>query len=201
MPRIIAGVAGSLQLRTPASGTRPTSDRVREGIFSALEARGVLVGARVLDLYAGTGALGLEAISRGARSAVLVERSGGALGALRHNVGVVTGALRGVRSDPAPLSVSVVGRPVHGYLTSLVAGDVAAPTLVFLDPPYELLDDEVADELRLLAGRAAAGATIVLERSARGPAPRVPPGIDLIRSRDYGETRVHLLTVSGAPSS
>ncbi|WP_375399466.1 RsmD family RNA methyltransferase [uncultured Amnibacterium sp.] len=203
MPRIIAGAAGSLQLRTPRSGTRPTSDRVREGIFSALEARGVLDGARVLDLYAGSGALGLEAVSRGAASAVLVERSGGALAVLRQNVRVVTDALP---EADRPL-VTVVGRPVHTYLTSLPVlaslpalasmplGDAAAPTLVFLDPPYDLPDTEVADDLRLLAVRAADDATLVLERSARGPSPHLPPEIESVRSRDYGETRVHLLTV------
>lgn len=197
MPRIIAGAAGSLQLRTPRSGTRPTSDRVREGIFSALEARGVLDGARVLDLYAGSGALGLEAVSRGAASAVLVERSGGALAMLRRNVRVVTDALPAAERP----AVTVVGRPVHTYLTSLPSpafpdvGDAAAPTLVFLDPPYDLPEAEVADELRLLAVRAADGATLVLERSARSPVPHLPPGIESVRSRDYGETRVHLLTV------
>lgn len=197
VPRIIAGAAGSLQLRTPRSGTRPTSDRVREGMFSALEARGALAGARVLDLYAGSGALGLEAISRGARSAVLVERDGGAVEVLRHNVRVVAGAL----SDADPPTISVVRRAVHGYLTTLVAGDARAPTLVFLDPPYDLPEEEVADELRLLAVRATAGATIVLERSTRGPALQLPPGVDPIRTRDYGETRVHLLTAVGAPTS
>lgn len=191
VPRIIAGAAGSLQLRTPRSGTRPTSDRVREGIFSALEARGVLTGARVLDLYAGSGALGLEAVSRGAASAVLVERGGAALAVLRQNISVVTAAL----PEAQPPAVTVVGRPVRTYLASLLAGDAAAPTLVFLDPPYDLPDTEVADDLRLLAARAADDATLVLERSARGPAPHLPPGILLIRTRDYGETRVHLLTV------
>ncbi|MFT4307055.1 MAG: RsmD family RNA methyltransferase, partial [Microbacterium sp.] len=76
MTRIIAGIAGGTRLDVPARGTRPTSERVRESMFGALETAGALHGARVLDLYAGSGALGLEALSRGARSVDLVERAG-----------------------------------------------------------------------------------------------------------------------------
>ena len=85
MTRIIAGFAGSLSLQVPRSGTRPTSDRVREAIFSALEARDAIDGAAVLDLYAGSGALGLEAASRGAAEAVLVERAKPAADVCRRN--------------------------------------------------------------------------------------------------------------------
>ena len=107
VPRIIAGWAGSLQLRTPPTGTRPTSDRVREAVFSALEAADALGGARVLDLYAGSGALGLEAVSRGAASAALVDRAGGAATALRHNVGLV-----GRAAPDGAFDVTVVQRVV-----------------------------------------------------------------------------------------
>jgi 16S rRNA (guanine966-N2)-methyltransferase len=89
MTRIVAGFAGSLTLAVPKTGTRPTSDRVREAIFSALEARDALRFARVLDLYAGTGGLGLEAASRGARSVVLVEKSQSAALMCRKNTEAV----------------------------------------------------------------------------------------------------------------
>ncbi|MDQ1512575.1 MAG: rRNA (guanine966-N2)-methyltransferase, partial [Microbacteriaceae bacterium] len=87
VPRIIAGWAGSLTLAAPPNGTRPTSDRVREAMFSALEARDAIRGAAVLDLYAGSGALGFEAVSRGAASAVLVDRADAAAKAMRENLG------------------------------------------------------------------------------------------------------------------
>jgi 16S rRNA (guanine966-N2)-methyltransferase len=89
--RIIAGFAGSLTLKVPSSGTRPTSDRVREAIFSALTARGALDDARVLDLYAGSGALGLEAASRGASAVTLVEKSPAAAQICRINAALVAG--------------------------------------------------------------------------------------------------------------
>ena len=95
MTRIISGFAGSLTLKVPSAGTRPTSDRVREALFSALEARDVIAGARVLDLYAGSGALALEAISRGAASAVLVEKSYAAVQVCKANAALVERYLGG----------------------------------------------------------------------------------------------------------
>src|SRR5690348_12518329 len=92
MTRIVSGFAGSLALQVPKSGTRPTSDRVREAAFSALDARGAVHGARVLDLYAGSGALGLEAASRGAAVVTLVERNPAAAQVCRRNATAVTRA-------------------------------------------------------------------------------------------------------------
>lgn len=195
MPRIVAGWAGSLQLAAPASGTRPTSDRVREAIFSALEARDALGGARVLDLYAGSGALGLEAVSRGAAAAVLVDNGRTAARVLRQNVAVLR------RAAPAgtPPDVRVDTRSVRGYLEASPEDGPDRPTLVFLDPPYDLAAPAVLADLTLLATRAAPGAVLVLERSTRSPAPEPAAGITLDRIRTYGDSAVLLLTVGTGP--
>ena len=114
MTRIIAGFAGSLRLAVPAFGTRPTSDRVREAIFSALSARDAIEGARVLDLYAGSGALGLEAASRGAAEVVLVEKVKQAAQLCRANTAKV---LASAPRDARPV-IETSSQPVEAYLTS-----------------------------------------------------------------------------------
>lgn len=179
MTRIIAGAAGSLTLAVPRSGTRPTSDRVREAIFSALEARDAIDGAAVLDLYAGSGALGLEAASRGAAEVVLVERAKAAAEVCRRNADAVGRALRG---RPARIRVAV--RSVAAYLESASSGF----DLVFIDPPYELDERSLARDLALLAPLLSAHAVVVVERSSRSPEPEWPDGIEPERRRDYGET-------------
>ncbi|MCU1475250.1 RsmD family RNA methyltransferase [Amnibacterium sp.] len=192
MPRIISGWAGSLQLRTPPTGTRPTSDRVREALFSALEARDAIRNAHVLDLFAGSGALAFEALSRGAASAVLVDKGNGAAKAMRQNLAQLQ------RAAPAgvDLDVRVVVRPVAGYLATPTG---PAPTLVFLDPPYDLPGGQVTDALSALVRVAAPGALLVLERSVRDRTPAWPDGVALDRTRTYGDTAVHLLeTESGS---
>ena len=191
MTRIIAGFAGSLALAVPRSGTRPTSDRVREAVFSALEARDAVDGARVLDLFAGSGALGLEAASRGAAEVVLVERDAGAAGVCRRNAALVEArAPRGA----AP-RIHVVARSVSAYLESAVG----EWDLVLVDPPYELGEAELGAVLAALVPHLAPAATVVVERSTRSPEPAPPDGLELDRSRTYGETAVHLLSAaSGA---
>ena len=179
MTRIIAGSAGSLSLAVPRSGTRPTSDRVREAIFSALEARDAIDGAAVLDLYAGSGALGLEAASRGAAEVVLVERAKAAADVCRRNADSVSRALRG-----RPVRVRVAMRPVAAYLESAAGGF----DLVFIDPPYELDERALAHDLALLAPLLSPDAVVVVERSSRSPEPGWPGGIVPGRRRDYGET-------------
>lgn len=179
MTRIIAGFAGSLTLAVPRSGTRPTSDRVREAIFSALEARDAVDGAVVLDLYAGSGALGLEAASRGASEVVLVERAKPAADVCRRNAAAVARAARG----GAP-RIRVEARNVATYLESAPGG----VDLAFIDPPYELGERELARDLELLAPRLSRDATVVVERSSRSPEPDWPAGIEPERRRDYGET-------------
>lgn len=179
MTRIIAGSAGSLTLQVPRSGTRPTSDRVREAIFSALESRDAIDGARVLDLYAGSGALGLESASRGAGEVVLVERASAAAEICRRNADAVRRAARG-----AGARVRVVQRAVAAYLEGAAAGI----DLVFIDPPYDLGEPALARDLELLAPLLAEDAIVVVERSSRSPEPTWPAGIEASRRRDYGET-------------
>ncbi|WP_210480806.1 16S rRNA (guanine(966)-N(2))-methyltransferase RsmD [Naasia sp. SYSU D00948] len=183
MARIISGAAGSLRLRVPRSGTRPTSDRVREGIFSSLTAEGAIEEARVLDLYAGSGALGLEAMSRGASSAVLVDRSPDAVAVCRANAQLVARSL-----GTAAGAIEVVRQSASTFLAS-----AAGPfDLAFLDPPYDLGDAELAATLAALAPLLAPDAVVVVERSLRSGEPRWPEGIEPVRTRRYGETAVHL---------
>jgi 16S rRNA (guanine966-N2)-methyltransferase len=180
MTRIISGFAGSIALKTPGGGTRPTSDRVREAIFSALESRDAIDGARVLDLYAGSGALGLEAASRGAAFVRLVERGGSGTAACRTNAAAV---LAQAPRDSS-LRIEVSGRLVQSFLTS----NPETWDLVFLDPPYDLPETELAGNLTSLASRLEPDAVLCLERSSRSPEPTWPPGIELDRRKDYGDT-------------
>jgi len=182
MTRIIAGAAGGLRLQVPRSGTRPTSDRVREALFSALDARGVVRGARVLDLYAGSGALGLEAASRGAASATLVERAPAAAAIARAN------AAR-LRDAGVSAPVHVVAQEVRRFLT----GAAGPFDLVLVDPPYELDAAELSTELASLVPLLAAEGVVVVERSARAADPAWPEGLEAERRSAYGETALHWL--------
>ncbi|HEV7186207.1 MAG TPA: 16S rRNA (guanine(966)-N(2))-methyltransferase RsmD [Leifsonia sp.] len=186
MTRIVAGFAGSLALHVPSSGTRPTSDRVREAIFSALEAREELRGARVLDLYAGSGALGLEAASRGAATVMLVERSAEAAAVVRKNISAL---LKAAPKDRKP-KIEVRSTAVQTFL----AGSGSTYDLVFMDPPYDLGEDELRDALASLEHRLAPHATICLERSTRSPEPLIPAGLTLDRRKDYGDTALYWLS-------
>ncbi|MDQ3152869.1 MAG: 16S rRNA (guanine(966)-N(2))-methyltransferase RsmD [Actinomycetota bacterium] len=179
MTRIVAGRAGGRRLAVPRSGTRPTSHRVREAVFSALEARLVLDGARVLDLYAGSGALGLEALSRGAARVRFVESDRRAVDVLRRNVADL--ALPGAQVTAAPVATVLTGPSDAPY------------DLVLLDPPYALPDGDLAGVLAVLtAGQwLAPGALIVVERSSRGAAPGWPEGVSPLTERTYGDTRMH----------
>lgn len=185
MTRIIAGFAGSLQLAVPRSGTRPTSDRVREAIFSALQARDVLDGARVLDLYAGSGALGLEAASRGASHVTLVDRAAAARRVVQDNAERVR---RAAPRDAQP-EIVVSSQPVQSFL----GGSRGTWDVVFLDPPYELGSAELRHNLEALVSRMAPDGVVVVERSARDRPPDWPPGLELERRRDYGDTALYWL--------
>jgi 16S rRNA (guanine966-N2)-methyltransferase len=178
MTRIIGGRAGGRRISTPSGvTTRPTSDRVREALFSAIESWcGSLAGLRFLDLYAGSGAVGLEAWSRGAGVVTLVEqdrRTARLIAANAKILGfnrahVVTGSVSAALSRP----------PTAPY-------DVA-----FLDPPYAQGQDEVAADLASLAEHQwlVPGAMVVVERGSRGSEPRWPDGFDRSRGKKYGET-------------
>ena len=161
MTRIVAGLARGRRLAVPPTGTRPTSDRAREGLFSSL---GDLDGARFLDLYAGSGAVGLEALSRGASYVLLVEKDPRAAAVLRRNVEVV--GLPGAEVRAA--SVSAVGET--GF------------DVVFADPPYT-----AAVDLEWLVARAIPGGVVVVERSSRDAPLEWPPGVEPLRERRYGE--------------
>ncbi|MFT4281393.1 16S rRNA (guanine(966)-N(2))-methyltransferase RsmD [Microbacterium sp.] len=177
MTRIIGGVAGSLSLAVPRSGTRPTSDRVRESLFGALEGRDVLRQARVVDLYAGSGALGLECISRGAASADLVESA-------PRSAAVTAQNARSVQHAVGAAPVRVHRMTAESFLrTSTGRFDLA-----FLDPPYDLDDAGLTTTLGLLTPRLADGAIVIVERSSRSPEPHVPEELSPDRTKRYGDT-------------
>ncbi|MEV7780430.1 16S rRNA (guanine(966)-N(2))-methyltransferase RsmD [Kitasatospora sp. NPDC088351] len=178
MTRVIAGAAGGRRLAVPPGrGTRPTSDKAREAMFSTLESlRGTLHGVRMLDLFGGSGAVGLEALSRGAEHVLLVEADGQAARVIRENVRIVN--LPGAEVRAARAEKVIVGpAPEVPY------------DLVFLDPPYVVTDDEVREMLiTLLAGDwLADGALVTVERSTRGGGFGWPEGFEGVRSRRYGE--------------
>lgn len=169
MSRIIAGTHRGRRLHVPPGlTTRPTADRAREGLFSSLLSLLDLDGALVLDLYAGSGALGLEAVSRGAAHATLVDNDPAALTALRTNV------------QNLQLPATVVDTDASRFL----GGTVSPYDLVLVDPPYDLDVDPVLAELRAWVTPAA---VLVIERRTRGAAPATPEGFVAERDRRYGE--------------
>lgn len=178
MTRVISGTARGRRLQVPSGlTTRPTADRAREGLFSSLLSLLDLQDARVLDLYAGSGALGLEALSRGASSATLVESDPDAVAVLRANV-------EHLRFPGA----YVVAQPVERFL----AVD-AEPRydLVLLDPPYDV---DVVPVLEQLQPWLAEDAVVVAERPTRGPELVWPQGYEPVRSRRYGEATLWYAT-------
>jgi 16S rRNA (guanine966-N2)-methyltransferase len=183
MTRIIAGAHGGRRLSAPAGAlTRPTSDRVREAFFSALTSMTDLSGARFADLYAGSGAVGLEALSRGASYALLVESDARASRTIRDNVVTlrVGAAARVITGKVA----QVLGEPPEG----------GPYDIVFADPPYAVSDQEVTEVQQDLVvnGWLAPGAVVVFERSTRTAVRGAPlnwvEGIIADRSKRYGET-------------
>jgi 16S rRNA (guanine966-N2)-methyltransferase len=179
MTRVIAGRAGGRRLSVPpGTGTRPTSDRAREGLFSTWQSLlgGPLDGERVLDLYAGSGAVGLEALSRGAGHTLLVEADARAARVVRENV----------RSLGLPGAEVRAGKAEHVIRTAPPAEPY---DLVFLDPPYAVTDDDLREILLTLhsEGWLAEQALVTVERSTRGGTFQWPDGFEAIRSRRYGE--------------
>ncbi|GGY86787.1 16S rRNA (guanine(966)-N(2))-methyltransferase RsmD [Streptomyces poonensis] len=179
MTRVIAGLAGGRRLAVPpGSGTRPTSDRAREGLFSTWESLlgGPLDGERVLDLYAGSGAVGLEALSRGAGHALLVEADARAARTVRENVRTIGLPGAEVRAGKAEQIIQTPA-PATPY------------DIVFLDPPYAVPDDDLREILLTLrtGGWLAADALVTVERSTRGGEFRWPEGFEALRARRYGE--------------
>ncbi len=194
MTRIISGLAGGRRIHTPpGSGTRPTSDRVREALFSRLEHLDAVHHAKVLDLYAGSGALGLEAASRGATSVLLVESDWAAVAVIRKNIAdlALPGVDIGVRADT-----------VERALLSGPPSERERCDLVLVDPPYDVTEEALGDALTLLVthGWLSPDALVVVERSARSPEPRWPVGLDGAGERRYGETKMWFADFAGPPS-
>ena len=178
MARVIAGEARGRRLAVPGGrDTRPTSDRAREGLFATITSiTGSLAGARVLDLYAGSGAVGLEALSRGAGHVLLVESGGRAVRVIRANIEAV--GLPGAEVITDRVERVLTRGPVGGRYD-----------IVFVDPPYALADDEVARMLTALADRGwlVPGALVVVERATRSGPVSWPAGFEPDRARRYGE--------------
>jgi 16S rRNA (guanine966-N2)-methyltransferase len=197
--RIIAGKAGGRRLAVPpGQGTRPTSDRAREGLFGTLLSEvGPLDGKKILDLYAGSGAVGLEALSRGARSVLLVEADARAAAMIKANIKtvdlpgarVVTARAERLLDRPA----RVDGAPDDGSRGDGSRGDGRAPDggrydVVFADPPYAVTQAELTRVLsRLTQGWLSEGALVVVERATRDGDFDWPPGYAAGKSRRYGE--------------
>ena len=178
MPRIVAGLAGGRRLAVPPSGVRPTGDRAREGLFNSLGTLLDLEGAAVLDLYAGSGALGLEALSRGAVSAVFVEQDPRAFGVLRANI-----AELGLGAEEA--------RVVRGDALRNASSGGGPYDLVLIDPPYRLAADlgrTLSDGIRPVL---APGARVVTESDRRSP---LALDLPLTDDRRYGDTLLHFHT-------
>ncbi|KUM67975.1 16S rRNA (guanine(966)-N(2))-methyltransferase RsmD [Streptomyces curacoi] len=179
MTRVIAGAAGGRRLAVPpGTGTRPTSDRAREGLFSTWQSLlgGPLDGERVLDLYAGSGAVGLEALSRGAGHTLLVEADARAARIVRENVRNLGLPGAEVRAGKAEQIIQAPP-PAEPY------------DIVFLDPPYRVSDHDLREILLTLrsGGWLAPEALVTVERSTRGGEFRWPDGFEAIRARRYGE--------------
>ncbi|HEU5331447.1 MAG TPA: 16S rRNA (guanine(966)-N(2))-methyltransferase RsmD [Actinocrinis sp.] len=185
MIRIIAGRYGRRVIRTPSgSSTRPTSDRVRESLFGSLGALVALEGTAFLDLYAGSGAIGFEALSRGAARVTFVERDGEAVKTIRDNARTL-GAEAACRVESVSVS-RFLGRPA------------AEPAdVVFLDPPYA---QSVDDDLRSLVanGWLREDSVVVVERDTRSAEPAWPDALEPAAQRSYGETALWYARVRAA---
>ena len=180
MTRIIGGVAGGRRIAVPPRGTRPTTDRVRESLFNIVTARRDLTGVAVLDLYAGSGALGLEALSRGAASALFVESDPRTAAVLARNI------------EALGLTGATIRR---GTVAAVLAAGTASPVdLVLADPPYDVDVAEVDAALAALTTRGwvREGTIAVVERAAASAALTWPAGWSLWPQRVYGDTRLEL---------
>jgi 16S rRNA (guanine966-N2)-methyltransferase len=164
----------------PRTGTRPTTDRVRESLFNVLAARIEFTGATVLDLYAGSGALGLEALSRGAASAMFVEANDRAAAVITKNIA----------------SLRVAGATLRrGAVAAVLAAGADRPVdLVLADPPYDISEAAVNDMITALAKNnwTKTGTVVVVERGTASPALAWPDGWQVWPTRGYGDTRLDM---------
>lgn len=189
MTRIISGEARGRTIKVPPAVTRPTSDRAREGLFSSLQVRFGFSGSVVLDLFAGSGALGLEAASRGAAEVHLVETDDKACQVIEHNAGVVKHP--GVHVHHMKVSTYLATAPRDHF------------DMVLCDPPYELADSAVADILAALTPALRDGAAVVIERHVDSPDTAWPAAFtstgQKLKKRTYGIARMDMATYSRDP--
>ncbi len=186
--RIIAGSAKGHAIKVPRDVSRPTTDRVRESIFGILAA--IVPGARILDLFAGSGALGIEALSRGAQSCHFIEQHRGAVKTIEDNL-----RKTGMNS---PNATRITTRDVFGFL----ATERQSYDLIFADPPYADGLSDLAADLVALEGWAtwlADDGYLVIEREASGNLPD-PYGLELVQQRDYGRSRIAIYRKVSADS-
>ena len=177
MTRVVAGSRGGRRLAVPPGATRPTSEKVREAVGSALTALDAIIGVRVLDLYAGSGAVAIELLSRGAADAVLVEQAPKAAATARANI----------------KSVDVKASVIVGDVVKYVSQPATTRfDVVFIDPPYDVPTDAVRNVVRTLIenGWVATGAVFVVERRFRDGTFTWPDGVTAYRDKRYGDTVV-----------
>ena len=181
MSRIISGAAGGVRLASvPGDNTRPTTDRVKESLFSKLESYDIIRDARVLDAFGGSGALGCEALSRGAASVTLLDIYPKAVAVIRKNVAAVEKAMGRTGSS----STRVQQSQALTYVKS-----ASGPwDLVFVDPPYAMPNEQVSELLEALTPKLAEGAVVVVERSSRDPEPVWGESLYCFSTRQHGET-------------
>ena len=177
MTRIISGDFGGRRLAVPAHGTRPTTDRVREALFSRLEAANAVKGAHVVDLFAGSGALGLEAMSRKAATATFVESS--------------TTAARVIEANVQDLGVGTRARVVKERALNYLRRTKETYTLALVDPPYDIARGDLAAVLAALAERLEPEANVVVEWTRRALMPEWPSTLAPLVTKDYGDTVLH----------
>jgi 16S rRNA (guanine966-N2)-methyltransferase len=170
--RVIAGTAKGLRLGRVPAGTRPVSDRAREGLFSSLGSE--VEAAACADLYAGTGAIGIEALSRGAARCVFVDSS--------------SAAVRTIRDNLDRTGLSDRGRVIRGDVARALPRDEPFD-LVFLDPPYRLPTGQLRDVMAVVATVAPKG-TVVLTRPARDPTDVIPVHWETVKVLTYGDARI-----------
>lgn len=178
MSRIIAGqVAGRRLVPVKGDQTRPTTDRVKEALFSRLESWDALTDARVLDLFAGSGALGLEAASRGAATVTFVDKSPVAFAALTTNINTLS-----------PNLAARVSSHRQNAATFLAGAERENYDLILVDPPYDFGHEELNSLLPSIASALAPDGVVMIERGKRSAEPNWPASLNGLKPRSYGET-------------
>ena len=188
MSRIISGAAGGVRLASvPGDNTRPTTDRVKESLFSKLESYDIIRGARVLDAFGGSGALGCEALSRGAASVTLLDTYPKAVAVIRKNVAAVEKAM-GRNASGSSSATGSAARVQQSQALTYVKSASGPWDLVFVDPPYAMPNEQVSELLEALTPKLAEGAVVVVERSSRDAEPVWGEGLYCFSTRQHGET-------------